>query len=1654
MKGFVRMPNVSRLLTKKQIISLLLIICMAMVGTFWFLGCNKTSFEKEPYKITQEEEKTLPRPTDGTTPADHSPIDNYYIATGVLRESGGFVGKTTGTSVSLGINQDIYASRTVLGDDVFKESYSFGVKKVGMQFYVSGKNYVLRDTSALSAVDSPIWDKSTPYKVSENTFFSKFGGKPLGICNYIVKEETATGQYIGLEDGLHAFRYDFDIKTATPKMLLEMQTMSGMDSTFTRAAIIVYMDDDWVVKKTTTDCEYVVSYGMLTPSCTESITEVFTALGEDTPLPFEDVFGPYLDAEVTDPVEKEPTALDYIMSGFGAYMAGTPLVATIETDGIVNLRGAASVNIDINELSNIKARVKIDELSYQGIMLRDLFVAYSDDTVYIKYGDVKAKGKISDATALVKKLTALLAPTDGETASGGDLFGDFDAGALMDGMTLDRENGIAVVGITIPLGDVTVTATLNFTDGDTIGFIDAYASISDKDGSAMLTAVVKPVESAAIPEIEGSYYDVIPLIDELIDNEGNICVNAVVNADGILGAPIALNAKVNLASLRVDASGTIGNNKNTLRVRFDVSANTLYLAFGDLKASFNLEDIPAIKDKFAGLSSTSANATETVSTVDIIKNILDNLTVTEANGKLTIALKYNDLNASVTLDENNGAFGFGNISASYGKLGITLTSGTPENVKVIEDGELREFRNILPVLDVVDENLSINLRANVSVNAGGFNLENVPVDLSVDLRTLNVMAKATIFEKDIFVKYADDTVFVSALGINAKASKSEITSVVEKFKNIFSSDGASATDAVSGLLEALDLDNILASLNATATESGDGVVLSGNVSLNDVLVSLGITLADDGSAYSFGGVTASVKSGDTEIVSASVVSVDASALDFSPLSDSSKFYGITSLIDELIDDEGNIKLQLSVDTDVTDSIGDIISGAITDITDGKTEVVKANKKPIIVTATLNLKSMRLTANVLGINLLVDLKTYTLYAECGGAKVLLECGENFGTVKSILEKLAPTIQVFAPTFDPNAEISVDIMAMAEKLIKALNYTTDENGVTLSIPIETSGNTVNVSVRLNAKESDYGFGGVVVAMSGTKITVTDVANTAMAPDVFASDGSIKSVAELKAGGYIDLYEVVDKFADTLNAIFTAKNLEVTLGEGCSVTLNGTTISLSGNIKVEGVNKNYNDGVIKVRADLKITITKANGSSKTYGLTVIYITPKEGDHYTETIAADNTTTRTVNKPNAYFKLDRLNGNNASTGKPIIGTFSTANVNETMDILKTIYNNMPELQGALSFLIPESADGQFHMPSIEDIGALVDNLTFDKDGGVLGASLTVASLIHDEAMQKKMSDPIVATLTANDGGVLGKLGVTIGLTMKDESGNASTTVALNGAAENVEDFPADTFTYNANENTARTSDFTSINDLLRALAKTSENRHFEMSASISINVLMQDAKIDLSASIDVEGKNTYVTATLKRHYFTGASIVYSDFGGTTTLSYYGEKGNEMFYVHNNYCTKRKSLFTSAKYADEYFKYTKDEFTNNLQDIMLKDIMHFSSAVTGQIEKSDGDLDISIENIFTKYSYGKDNNGDNIFTIDVNLNSLTGGAINNISLIITSDSNDTFKTIKTNTFTIIAIIKADVAANLTNFSKNSQNIKAGMPTPNDSTYKWSSYHK
>lgn len=98
---------------------------------------------------------------------------------------------------------------------------------------------------------------------------------------------------------------------------------------FEKAVLTVYMNSDWRIIRTETDCTYQVDMlGGVT--CNESLTENFSSIGEGTEIPNAELFRPYLDAEITDVEDEEPDALYYLTNGFNEYMTGKPLNVSIE----------------------------------------------------------------------------------------------------------------------------------------------------------------------------------------------------------------------------------------------------------------------------------------------------------------------------------------------------------------------------------------------------------------------------------------------------------------------------------------------------------------------------------------------------------------------------------------------------------------------------------------------------------------------------------------------------------------------------------------------------------------------------------------------------------------------------------------------------------------------------------------------------------------------------------------------------------------------------------------------------------------------------------------------------------------------------------------------------------------------------------------------------------------------------------------------------------------------------------------------------------------------------------------------------------------------------------------------------------------------------
>lgn len=1458
-------------MSKKKIIIFSILLCLAIIATFYFLGCHKNDFTDDINLngINEQQSTVKQKPSDGSTPADHSPADNFAYALYDLLEAGSFVSESSGQTVSLGVEQNVKAVRYVNGDEVLKRSLSHSTfKSVGVEMFVSGKNYVLRDATSLKSVDEVTWEED-PYRVTEENFISKFGGVPNGITAYVLTENTIlSSEFLGEENGIYAFRYILDNALATTKIRLEMRTMAGTKTlpNFEEVALTVYMDGNWRVQKTETACVYKVDMlGGVT--CKESLTEVFSAIGEGKEIPDADVFRPYLDAEITeDDGEFTPDAMYYLTNGFNEYMTGTPLNLSLEIKGAVNAVGSASVNIDANDLANIRARVLLDELAVGDIKLNDLFVGYGAGSVYAGLGEFKFKTTVEELIGFIDKIMPVISE---DSVSISDLL-SFNPDSLLTNATLKRENGIALVTLPIELGSLDADIEIEFSDGETPSFNGIYACVNG------LEVFVKPVDEVSLPEINEDFISIAPLFD-IIDENYNICLKTRLGeSDAVL--------KFNLKTMTLDAA------YGDLLVKF--SDDVLYLEYGDLKAKADVKDVPELIKKFEplfvnedgtykfGFLSNIASAMSGLDVNSLIKELVDNLSVTKTDAGVKIATAVKGASVGINLAAGENGYNLFSLSLSYGDYSIDAVPASIDDISAIPDNELADFKNILSLADIIDENYEINLTA--SLSAGNISLT---ADVCINLRTLTLSAKTSLYGSDLYVRYHDGTVYASFKGLDVYADADEIQSLLDRLAPLFG-EGLSL-DGLSNL--SLDLSSVLSSLAFTKTENG----LNASLSLSGLNVSA--NLIEEGDNLKLGQI--SVSSDGLSLTATPSVKADYSVID-----NVDKFYNIISLAD-IIDKDGNINLNATA--------------AGTDIA-----------------ITFNLCSMRLNAAVEGLAVTLDLKTNTVYAAYGGARVKL----NLSDAKSILEKISPIIE----KFDKEGKIT----ELLNGFVGEDSFNIDANDIISSLIVTESDGSLSLSLNLAGVDieaifaTDNGgltFSSAIINASGTTISAYP-------------SGTVTSDLDTSLY-YMDLKAFSDTYADALSGLVTAEN--IILGINGSVITNGAVYTITkGELVVGGIGS-----ACKIGIDITFvkTITDANGkvTEKTNSLRFVY---------------------DIDAQKGYFNFNGIEG-----------TFSTVNYNETLEALKQIYNNIPELQELISGIIPLPEDGQFHLPEF-DFSKIINSLVLS-DSGVLDVDINAKSIIED------LPESIKLSLSCDENGAL-SLNISE-LTLGETSINLTATAAK----ANPEEIEGK-FDYTVGENA---SDFSSVNTLLKTLSTTSAYRHYELDGTLNLAFLgfiPVDDKVKLNIKIDIIDGVTYVVATLTREHVAAANFAglypWSDYSGTSTLYYDGE--TKMIYIYTDHIKSKNILGVVYKNGSEklYEKYTEEEFSANMMEILLgmlrlsnkyKDMMGNTNINTSEI---------SIEDIFKKYSY----NGTDKFTITLNMSKLTDESIKDVTLDLNHDAD------------------------------------------------------
>ncbi len=1009
------------------LITLILAIVIAVVAFFACSGSGANFKTDAPDLDTIDGllSTSLPLPADGSRPDEHEPKKNAYFAFTSMAQADSFVSETTGEAVTnavITVTQKIKARRVVNNGEVYKESLSHSsFKGVGARTYVNGGNYVVWNADKVSSIDNVSWQKDAK-RITKDDFISLFGSVPSAYTAYILKDDTIiNSEYLGEEKGIYSFRYDLDTETATTKIALEMRTMAGTKSLplFEKVSLIVRMDENWRIREITTDCVYQVDMlGGVT--CKESVTEVFSEYDSNIQIPNAEFLRSYMDADLVEPLPEELGPTDYLLNGFGEYLTGDkPLCVNITASGNettpLTVNGKAELLINMDDLSALSVRAHVSSIGYGDIALSDLFIGYQNDTAYVKLGDLKAYGSIEEITAIINRLIPIfsadsVAPVAEETESAAAL--DI-ASLLANASVIKGDDGITTVHIPLTLGELTIEANILFNEGESVSLASANVSIGD------IAIAITPDDTIALEEIGDDYNNIAPVFDVIKEN-GDLPLEIALGAD--------LRALVNIHLADMTADINLGD----LQAKY--ANDVVYLQYADAKLKFALNDLQTVIDKLAPILEGKVQLPDvngllqSLDVLTLLTQATNNLAIVETDGVLTLSTGLDDMTLAIRMPVTERGYTLGGIDVTAGTLHVGVAP-TNEEITSIPTETLAEFDDIVTLLDIIDENNEINLTATV---------DTLSVDVNINLETLTILAKTELFGNTLFVKYAENKVYLSYLGLNVYADIADIDTVLNKLKPIIGEVDLSALAKfdVQELIDGISVIENETGLNVSATLFGMNANILFDTTDNDLRI-------------------ANISVALSETVTASVVPSEKA--DYSAMSDGT-YYNIVTLLD-IIDDEGYISLTLTLN---------------------ETTAIRA---------TLDLQNTYLYAGVEGVEIFADLNTGDAYVKYPG----IQGKVNFNDISDMLESLKPLIEKLAGNtaldgLDLSGFENFDVASLLETVVVS------ETDGTLAIGLRISG--ISVTLHCQTANGDLRFDNAAIAMDGMNVSAV-LANEAYTP-----------------------------------------------------------------------------------------------------------------------------------------------------------------------------------------------------------------------------------------------------------------------------------------------------------------------------------------------------------------------------------------------------------------------------------------------------------------------------------------------------------------------------------------------------------------------------
>ena len=1361
------------------------------------------------------------------------------------------------------------------------------------------------------------------------------------------------------------------------------------------------------------DFNSLISGATLTETDTLATVSIPLSLG-DTTINAQVVFakGEKIEVkEITATVGKVEIALavkdDIVAPQKGeGYNAITPLLQVIGENVAIKAEVAeitALVNIN---LKTFDVDAYIENLEISDCELGEVKAKLVKDTLYANILGLKAKLNVNEIENVLDKLAFL--PMDETSLPDFSAFESIDVVALVaDAInslsTQETQDGLSV-GLNVLGFDFNLLLAVT-EQGYSLGQLTI-----DFEGTNVKAELFDGEVVAIDNDDLVNYNDVATLLDVIEDNQINLKVNA-------LGLDVDLN--VDLTNFTIVAKTTLYG--ETLYAK--IAEEKVYVSYKGLNGYVAFNDLEKV---LANLGVFIGEVTLPDFSEITVEEVIKSLTVTDSK-VITIGLSIAGINANVVLDKSNGLT-LSNVTATVGE---TVVSAAPSTKADYSGMTATEYCNLVSLLDVIVDN-EVNLKLNalgLDVDVS-INLTDFTIFAKTSLFGETLYAK--IADDKVYVSYKGLNGYIQLSDVEKVLAKlgvfigevtlpdfSEITvEEVIKSLTVTDTDVVAISLNISGIDASIVLDKTngltLSSVTATmgetvvsatpstkadytgmtATEyynlvtlpdviednqidlkvNALGLDIDLNVDLTNFTIVAKTTLygetlyakiAEEKVYVSYKGLNGYIQLSDVEKVLAKlgVFIGEVTLPDFSEITVEEVIKSLTVTDSEVITIglsiagiNANVVLDKSNGltlSSVTATMGETVVSATPSTKadySGMTateyynlvsllDVIDANGK-ISLTAqafgatiylTVDLPNNQILASLDDFEILVDLTESVAYARYPGASLKL----NLDEIDVMLKELKPIITKFISQEEYDS-INLDAFKTIkiEDVISSVVVTESQDYLTISLSIA----SVNAVV-----VADKTSNGLSISCGSVKMGEIDVTfTTGATPLDFTFD---------KTANYIGVTELVQTLAPALGNILNLDNLYASMT--ATIVSGNTTIEIKDcEVLITNI---YSAPKARATVTVKITTNNADGSISVseHKITLFYLDPSlvgEG------------------QVNTYFTYD-----NTADADVFAGTFTTVNFNQTLDIVKQIYANMPELQAELAPFIVADSNGMPKFMDIDvDFSKLINSAFFEN--GVLSVDA------NGKAILSQLPSSVLLNLFSKDG--------LLCLGAKDLSFD-DIIITLDAR---VGEAPSGVITEDKFEFTplSTASDFSSINELLLALKNTSAKRHFYIDANIDLagtgllSWLKLNDKISADLYLDVIDEKAYFKAIIVRQPVSLIVMdVWKDYGGTGTI--YFDPDTQMIYVHNRYTVKGGSLWRPTYTEhDEYLKYTVDEFMADPLTAVF-DVLRVSDSLNNLIngETSDDSTTqnvATIENTFKSYSY----NGTDTFNITLDLAPLT----------------------------------------------------------------------